>query len=426
MHCSYWISSDLITTWLFTLQRLTTHPAINARIDPVSDDTQSSQKNMAGIWKVLFWIFSGGRGPSRLPSTIFDQPAREHTILQLHVQIKFLDLSIELLHNIFSYLPLSSQVCLALSSKGLYALFNSVLGASELRFPAMPRNGKSYAMSEECYLRTTLLTQLEDSLWAFCVGCQKLHPRQEFPELLLRSKRSCTNFAGIVDLCPCIALTLRDRTRIVEYLRSGGTVESKRILNTIRNGSLVLNEDRNGLHLLHTCHAYQNIQAEIKLSATKDKQLISRDRYQTLPTAVDTDMDSVPVCCDKDLSSCFSKPISNCSSCHARTIALTSINANVRVAQVTRYLGRGKCVTNYESIDPEEKWVEFLEELSGTWASDDPWSAQCRPLHYYYPPAWLPWTQMAFTCLWSWWLNAADCFRWAFWRSSLFSSPLDQ
>ena len=195
---------------------------------------------MAGIWKVLFWIFSGGRGPSRLPSTIFDQPAREHTILQLHVQIKFLDLSIELLHNIFSYLPLPSQVCLALSSKGLYALFNSVLGASELRFPAMPRNGKSYAMSEECYLRTTLLTQLEDSHWAFCVGCQKLHPRQEFPELLLRSKRSCTNLAGIVDLCPCIALTLRDRTRIVEYLRSRGTVESKRILNLLRQRLVLL------------------------------------------------------------------------------------------------------------------------------------------------------------------------------------------
>ena len=315
--------------------------------------TQSLQRNMSGTWNVFFWILSGGKGPSRLPPTIFDHPVKEHTLL--HFPIELLDLPIELLQHIFSCLPLPNQVCLALSSKGLYALFNSVLRAPELRFPTMPRDGESYVTSEECYLRTTLLTQLEDSHWAFCVRCQKLHPRQEFPELFLGLKKSCTISAGIVDICPCIALTLRDRTRIVEYLRSRGPANSKRILNSIRNGSLVLNEDKDGLYLLHTCHAYQNIRAEFKLSVTESDQLISCDRYQTLPAAVATDMNAVPVCCNKNLFSCFSNPIANCSLCHARTIALTSINANVRVAQVTRYLGRDKGVIDHESADPEEE-----------------------------------------------------------------------
>ena len=179
----------------------------------------------------------------------------------------------------------------------------------------------------------------------------------------------------------------------MEYLRSRGTANSKRILNSIRNGSLVLNEDRDGLYLLHTCHAYQNIQAEFKLSVTESNQLISCDRYQTLPAAVAMDMDAVPICCGKTLSFCFSRstPITNCPLCHARTVTRTvaspSINANVRVARVTRYLGRDKGVIYHESTDPEEKHLKILKELFQDLAHDDPWREQRRPLRYYYPPA---------------------------------------
>src|SRR5699024_5487493 len=135
----------------------------------------------------------------------------------------------------------------------------------------------------------------------------------------------------------------------------------------------------------HTCHAYQNIQAEFKLSVTESNQLISCDRYQTLPAAVATDMDVVPVCCNKSLSFYFSKstPIANCPSCHARTVALPSINANVRVARVTRYLGRDKGVIDHESVGPEEKCLKILKELFQDLALDDPWREQRRPLCYY-------------------------------------------
>lgn len=40
------------------------------------------------------------------------------------------DLPLELLQHIFPYLPLPSQVCLALTPKGFYELFKSALGAS--------------------------------------------------------------------------------------------------------------------------------------------------------------------------------------------------------------------------------------------------------------------------------------------------------
>lgn len=44
----------------------------------------------------------------------------------------------ELFEQIFSYLPLPSKVCLILSCKGLYQLYNSVLAADELHFPQAP------------------------------------------------------------------------------------------------------------------------------------------------------------------------------------------------------------------------------------------------------------------------------------------------
>lgn len=77
----------------------------------------------------------------------------------------------EVLFQIFSCLALPSQVCLVLSCKSLYHLFGL---ASELQFPRLPSNG---ILSSS---RMMLLTQLEDSHWAFCGACQRLHPRKDF------------------------------------------------------------------------------------------------------------------------------------------------------------------------------------------------------------------------------------------------------
>lgn len=58
--------------------------------------------------------------------------------------------------------------------------------------------------------------------------------------------------AGIVDLCPCIALTARDRKHIVEYPRS----RNKRKLELMSKGLLEDSQnDMNELSLLHECNA---------------------------------------------------------------------------------------------------------------------------------------------------------------------------
>lgn len=103
---------------------------------------------------------------------------------------------------------------LAFSCKGLYHLFISVLGASELPFLRLPLNG---TLSSS---RVMLLAQLENTRWASRGICQRLHPRKDFVPSQLQDfswKRKYGYWSGIVYLCPCIAITHRDH--IIEYLK---------------------------------------------------------------------------------------------------------------------------------------------------------------------------------------------------------------
>lgn len=59
-----------------------------------------------------------------------------------------LDPPFEILEHIFTYLPLPSNVCLALCSKTLHLSFSSVLEAKELGFPLFFQK-KAYVMTEE-------------------------------------------------------------------------------------------------------------------------------------------------------------------------------------------------------------------------------------------------------------------------------------
>lgn len=124
------------------------------------------------LWQKLFSVFSGffqGWRSKRI-QTIPPEPPKP-TILSMPM---------ELLLQIFAYLDLPTQVCFALSSKALYERFSSVLQAAELRFPRIPSEQSRYNQTEEYQQRTQLLIQLEDSRWACCAGCQKLHPCEEF------------------------------------------------------------------------------------------------------------------------------------------------------------------------------------------------------------------------------------------------------
>lgn len=141
-------------------------------------------------------------------------------------------LPVELLLEIASHLPLPSQVCFALSCRDLYRLLGAVLATDALHFPRVPLRrltarslSDRYLVGEEYRLRMELLVLLEDSRWACCALWQKLHPRPEFhPQYFtwFVFRRICITGAGLVDLCPCIVLTLRDRRKIVECLMGRG------------------------------------------------------------------------------------------------------------------------------------------------------------------------------------------------------------
>ena len=247
----------------------------------------------------------------------------------------------ELLLNVFSLLELPSQVGLAMSCKGLYQLFGSVLQADDLCFPRLsPRKGGA----KKYHRRMTLLTQLEDSRWACCAACQKLHPRKEFESFSMSQyprRRECMSWAGLVDLCPCITLTPRDKNHIVEYLM--GKADDKKTINIV-NRELCKSShyDKGKQCISHECRAYSMAKAEMTLSLSSDSQLVVCIQYELPLTA--PIMTSVYICPHSDLyGTSYLSPgdVWNCTCCHTRMVNLTKPRTpEVIVAAVTRYLGK--------------------------------------------------------------------------------------
>ena len=100
-------------------------------------------------WQIAEWVFDVSQNAMKLLD-----------------KCMLLEMPTEILLQTFSYLPLPSQVCLALSSKTLHRIFGSVLASEELRFPQMPRNGRTYVVTEEYNLRMALFIKLQNVKWA--------------------------------------------------------------------------------------------------------------------------------------------------------------------------------------------------------------------------------------------------------------------
>lgn len=178
---------------------------------------------------------------------------------------------------------------------------------------------------------------------------------------------------GIVDICPCIALMIRDRTRIVESLTGRATEE--RTLNYIKTGLLSLNQDKNGEpYLLHKCTSHPMCKTGIKLSLTESGQLVCSAHYQTRKRSPDTMV--VPVCPHNSLSDFLRYPtLRDCYPCHAKGVEPSlPCNPQWEQLQVIRYLGR-------------ERWFADLESVgngNGVWFEKQ-WYYQCRKWRDYIP-----------------------------------------
>ena len=296
------------------------------------------------------------------------------------------NLPLEILDEVFSYLPLPSQVCLALSCKGLYELFHTVLQAEQLRFPHLaPRREEyfldtRYVLSKEYLLRMELLVLLENSRWACCAACQKLHRRTEF---LPRSRskdypltRLCMFGAGLLDLCPCITLSIRDRKHVVEYLMGDEQQRSTNNLSFVDKGYLKDScNDKGERYLIHQCSSYKTIRVEIVLSLSKSGRLIARARHEVLPAVLDWQMECVSCCRHFHLWRLITRILTyghswRCESCHTNVYGLRDPNTLdiTTVVTTTRDLGKGLWPTDLGS------------DISAIWHAQCRWYIDYMPL----------------------------------------------
>lgn len=117
-------------------------------------------------------------------------------------------LPVEIFLEMFSYLPPVSQACLALTCKDLYRHFSTVFEANILQFPRWSPTREKYYRTYEYHQRMDLLVRLEDSRWACCVTCQKLHPHEEFIPYL--PKRYFNQKVMQWSKCACGHISLSD------------------------------------------------------------------------------------------------------------------------------------------------------------------------------------------------------------------------
>ncbi|BCS28279.1 uncharacterized protein APUU_61327A [Aspergillus puulaauensis] len=197
-----------------------------------------------------------------------------------------LELPLDILVDIVPYLPLVSQVCLALICKPLYRLLRPVLDDEQLAWPrylASPLTLSNEFGSELHLPRIDLLLKLEDARWLYCRTCLKLHPYNYFPPDFARippSRRDCRLYCGIVDLCSCLALTYTNGQRLSEWIQTG--VPSQDLHRNIRQQSQCQTLNNRRL-LIHSCSVTSQpdvfLALTIMLTLDAGKCLVVTTRY---------------------------------------------------------------------------------------------------------------------------------------------------
>ncbi|CAG8176456.1 unnamed protein product [Penicillium salamii] len=269
------------------------------------------------------------------------------SILIFWIRRKNLILSLpdNVLVRIHEDLPIVDAVCLALTCKRLCSLFAATLKEKDFEFPRLLKlRNPLLCLNFSKITHNQLLLRLENLRWLYCGKCLKLHPKKEFdkdnrywaPSLI----RSCSRYAGIVDICPCAAWTIRDRDRAVKLLKSSSP-------SGTQFGPFVF-ESEGRPRLEHTCHLGSNekYDADVAISIYIDtsNHLLVHAKYVLRLTPLYASILVEPLfsCPHFNLAgSSTSSPISDCPSCLA-TISREPITENNRTKvlfEVTRDLG---------------------------------------------------------------------------------------
>ncbi|KAK2807966.1 hypothetical protein FQN50_005208 [Emmonsiellopsis sp. PD_5] len=205
----------------------------------------------------------------------------------------FQHLPLEILLEICSFLPPSSQACFALVNRYFYSKLHHKLRLPQLHFPTEQPPG--YYMNRHLSLsrfyqfeRWELLRYLEQdqpNTWRECPQCFKLHPTDYFlPSSYLRPARPLCKYkycAGLVDLCPCKKISIQDRQRIL-YQLIDETTRSKALRWNATAVTTHLTPASGRRYLSHKCSTkYDSAQLDIEIYLFHDHgRLYAQTKYR--------------------------------------------------------------------------------------------------------------------------------------------------
>lgn len=127
-----------------------------------------------------------------------------------------------LLTQVYQYLPLVDRICLALSCKRFLSGYKVLVKEISMLPPQSSAHHLplSYVSSQD-KSRIQLLLRIENLRWAYCAECLSLKPRRLFTHDALSApalQRRCARYDGVISICPCLNLTLRDRNHVSHLL----------------------------------------------------------------------------------------------------------------------------------------------------------------------------------------------------------------
>ncbi|CAG8947593.1 unnamed protein product [Penicillium salamii] len=245
--------------------------------------------------------------------------------------------------KIHEELPVIDAVCLVLTCKRLSNLFPATLKEKDFEFPRLLKlHNPLLCLNYGDITRNQLLLRLENRRWLYCGQCLRLHPKEVFdrenrywaPSLI----RSCSRYAGIVDICPCAAWTIGDRDRAVKLLKSTSP-------SGTQFGPFVFqSESRPSLEHTRYLGSNEKYDADVAISIYIDdsNRLLVQAKYVLSLANISIPIEPLFSCPHFSLSgSSITCPVSDCPSCLA-TISKETITENNKTKvlfEVTRNLG---------------------------------------------------------------------------------------
>lgn len=179
----------------------------------------------------------------------------------------------EILDLIFDLLSTADQICFALTCKSLHSYCLARLTVQNKRFsqlvptevrPALFRN-----MDAENRPRVQLVCRLQNRRWRYCDVCWKLHrPSAWRWPLTKRQSLSknwlCRQYAGRVELCPCLTITFPDLHHLIETVKHA---EQQSARCRYYNGLVKNSKERYRL-LQHACTFKKHPAAHLRVTTS--------------------------------------------------------------------------------------------------------------------------------------------------------------